>query len=392
MVVSFTLSKEQQLLQDVAREFAQKEVAPKAAEMDRTRKLDLGIVKKYRDQGFHLVTVPKEYGGQGRSGIDRALVIEEMAVASNNMATATMNVGCGALPVMPYFTDEAKKRWVPYLLKDTLLFAGVDSEPDAGSDSASIRASGKREGNQWVLNGLKRFCTLAEYADAIIATVRTSPDRYHGLDSFIIPKGTPGMKLGKPWRFMGATAIGNTDVILENCRLPLENQLSKPGQGFYFMMYTFGWGRYEAALCMLGAGRAAFEASVKHCRERKAFGKPIGEFQLQTARLAEMRILVDAARLLIWRGIDLMDSGQKFDAEASIAKAFCSEAMVKVTSEAMTVFGGYGIAEDYPIERYYRDVKAWTLGDGTIDIQKLIIGTRVLGRKKIVLDHAPGYE
>lgn len=390
-MIGFTLSREQELLREVAREWAQKEVAPKAAEIDRTGEVDLEIVRKYQEQGFDKIILPKELGGQGRSHIDLEIVLEEIAAASMSVAVVSFSTGAAGL-IEFAGTDEAKKKWISQVLSGNPLMAWCATEADAGTDAASYMASATPDGDGWILNGVKAWTTNVGYADVYLINLRTGPSRYRGMDFFLVPKGTPGVRVGKLANFEGLTAIKNGELILENCRVPRESQLTEPGTGFYQMMKLYEMGRLESATMMLGVARAAFEACVKYAKERKQFGKPIGDFQIQQVKLAEMATDLDTMRWLLWRGLEMEDMGLPHDKESSMAKWYCADRALNICRDAVRFHGAIGYTKDMPLMRYFRDVMGFNIGEGTCDINKMILGARVLGRAKVVLDYAPGYE
>lgn len=388
--MEFLFTREQELLRDAVQEFVEKEVSPKVPEMERTRKMDYDVIRKLEDQGFQGIIMPKEYGGQGASHIDQAIILEEIAAASLPIAWISLLAWAGAYDLCKVGTEEAKRRWLPQLFDGKHFKWGshAATEPDAGSDAGSYSLDAKVDGDGFTLNGTKLFISTIEKAEWHCVTVRCSPDRYHGMATVLVEKDRPGVRLGRALEFVGLRGFSNGEVVFENCKVPRENLLGEMGRGFHEVMGFYETFRPYNGITAVGAARAAFEAAVSYCQQRKQFGKPIGDFQLVRAKLADMAIAIDAARFLCYRSFELEDKKIPHDKEASMAKIFATEMAQRVTWEAIQIHGGYGLSPDFPVERIWRDVRACTIAEGPNDIQRLVIAARVLGTKKIVLDSA----
>lgn len=387
--MDFGYTKEQEVLRNVVREFAEKEIAPRAAEYDRTAELDYEVlVPKLAKMKLLGVIIPKEYGGQGARHIDQAIICEELSRAYLVAGILTNMAWYMAYEVVKVGTEENKKRWVRYLFDGKKLGAHAGTEADAGTDAASIRCWAKPDGDGWVVDGTKWFVSNLGVADYYFVTLRTGPSRYGGISTILVEKGTPGMTIGRRVDLVGCRAISNGELSFENCRVPKENLIGRLNKGFYDMMVLYDVIRLYLAIGGVGVAQAALDASMKFAQERKAFGKPIGDFQMIRAMIVDMATEIDAARLLTYRALDMEERGLHHTKETSMAKLYASEMTDRVTYKAIQIHGGYGLTKDYPVERYWRDARLLTIGEGTSEIQRMIISAEMFKSEKIVLDSA----
>ena len=385
--MDFSYTPQQETLRNLVRDFAQKEIAPKAAELDRTGEFDRSLIPKLYQRGLLGVVIPKEYGGQGASHIDQAIIVEGLAYES--MMVLVLNLAW-AMPYELYRvgTEENRKRWLRYLFDGKKLGAHAGSEADAGTDAASLRCWAELKDDHWVINGTKFWVSNLEVADYYFLTLRTSPDRYGGISTIIVEKGTPGMTIGRRINLVSNRTISNGELILENCRVPKENLIGRLGHGFYDMLLLYDVIRCYLAAGAVGLSQRAFDEAVKFAQERKQFGKPIGDFQLVRAMIADMATEIEAARLLTYKALLLEEKGVRHTRETSMCKLYASETAERVTDKALHIHGGYGLTTDYPIERLWRDSKLLTIGEGTSELQRLIIAWDIFKSGKIVLDSA----
>jgi alkylation response protein AidB-like acyl-CoA dehydrogenase len=327
------------------------------------------------------VTAPAEYGGSGFGYIPYAIVIEELARVDPSVAlvVAAHNSLCSN-HILIAGSEEQKKKYLVPLARGEKLGCWSLTEPGAGSDAGGTRTTARLEGNTWVLNGSKTFTTNSHYADICVAMAVTDKEEgKHGISAFIIERGTPGFRPGKREDKLGMRASNTGEIIFEDCRILKENCLGEEGQGFIDSLRVLDGGRISIAALSVGIAQGAFEASLNYSRERQQFGRPIAGFQAIRFKLADMATEIDAARLLTWRAAALATEGKRMTRESSIAKLFASEVAVRVAGEAVQIHGGYGFIKDYPVEKFYRDVKLCTIGEGTSEIQRLIIARESLG-------------
>ena len=327
------------------------------------------------------VTVPAEYGGSAFGYIPYAVVIEELARVDGSIAlvVAAHNSLC-ANHILLAGSEQQKKKYLVPLAQGEKLGCWSLTEPGAGSDAGGTRTVARLVGNSWVLNGSKTFTTNAHYADVCVAMAVTDKQKgKHGISAFIIENGTPGFRHGKTEDKLGMRASNTGEIIFEDCRIPEENCLGEEGQGFVDSLRVLDGGRISIAALSVGIAQGAFEASLNYSRERQQFGRPIAGFQAIRFKLADMATEIDAARLLTWRAAALATQGKRVTRESSIAKLFASEVAVRVAGEAVQIHGGYGFIKDYPVEKFYRDVKLCTIGEGTSEIQRLVIARESLG-------------
>jgi len=371
--LDFAPSPEQDAFRRVVREFAQAEIAPFSEEWDRDHEFPLDAVRKMGELGLFGLIFPEAYGGAGADLATLCMAIEEIARVDSSLAiTLEAGVGLGANPLHRFGTDEQKDRWLPDLLRGRSLAAFGLTEPDGGSDAADTRTKAERDGDEWVINGAKAFITNSGTAitSLVMVTARTAPD---AVSVLIVPAGTPGLVVEPAYRKMGWRASDTHGVRLEDCRVPADHLLGEEGRGVRQFLSILDEGRIATAALSLGVAEACLEHSVAYAGARIAFGKPIGSNQGVAFPIADMRVAVEAARLLTYRAAWLRDSGREYRAAAAIAKLYASEAAVTATRVATQVFGGAGFIDETPVSRFYRDAKVLEIGEGTSEIQRLVI-------------------
>ncbi len=376
-MIDFQLSDEQKQMRQLAHRFAEREIRPVAAEYDRNDTTPWPVLRKAAQVGLTSYQYPEEYGGGGVESILTACIVaEELAWGCLGIATAIVGAGLAAVPITIAGSAEQKARYLPWFCDaDTVrLGAFALTEPEAGSDAASIRTTAVRDGDHYVLNGQKRFITHGGIADlyAVFATV--DPGRGHeSITAFIVEADTPGLSAGKKEDKMGMRACHTGDVILENVRVPAENRLGAEGEGFIIAMKSFEHTRPVVAACAVGVARAAYEYALQYAGERVQFGRPIIAKQAVRFMLADMATEIDAARLLTWRAAWRADEGLPCNIQASMAKAFAADMGMRTTTNAVQILGGYGYMREYPVEKWMRDAKILQIVEGTSQIQKVII-------------------
>lgn len=378
--MDFNLTDEQKMIRDMARGFAQKEVAPGAAERDQKSQFPSDCVKKMAELGLMGMAVPEEWGGAGLDTVSYVLALEEISVACASTAV-TMSVNnslyCG--PLLKFGTDDQKKRLLIPFARGERLGAYALSEPASGSDAAGMKTVAKRVGGKYILRGTKNFITNGPQADAMLLFALTDPEKKHkGISCFLVEKNFPGFRVGKIERKLGICASSTSEIVLEDCEVPEKNLLGREGEGFKLAMNTLDSGRIGVGTQALGIARAAFECARDYSKTREAFGQPISDFQAIQHYLADMTVKIDAARLLVWQTAWRKDHNLPFSREAAVAKLFASEAAMGIATKAVQIFGGYGYIKDYPVERYFRDAKITEIYEGTSEIQRLVIARNVL--------------
>ncbi len=379
---SFALTDEQEQLRKEIRDFAAGEIAPHVMRWDEASEFPLEVVKKLGEMGLMGAIFPLELGGSGLGYVDYALAVEELSAVDGSIGiiVASHNSLC-TNHIFVAGNDEQRRKYIPLLASGKWLGAWGLTEPGSGSDAGSARTTAVRNGSGWVLNGNKTFITNGQYADvSVIIAVTDKSKGTRGLSAFVVEKGTPGFRAGKKENKLGLRASDTSELIFEDCAIPEENLLGKEGEGFIDSMRILDGGRISIAALSLGIGRGAFDAARKYVQQRHQFGKAISEFQGIQWKLADMATQLDAARLLTLRAAVMKDAGQKTTLESSMAKLMASEVAVKVCDEAVQLHGGYGFIKDYPVEKFYRDVKLCTIGEGTSEIQRLIIAREILNK------------
>ncbi len=382
--MDLTLTDEQRMLQEMVRNFAQKELAPKAAKLDEESLFPAEAVKKLAELGLMGIMVPTELGGAGMDPLSYVIVLEEVASACASTAvTLSVNNSLYLDCLLKHASDSQKKKYIPDFAQGKKLGAYALSEPGTGSDAANQRTTAVLKGDKYILNGTKNFITNGPNADAMIIFAMTDKEKRHkGISAFIVERGFSGYKVGKVEKKLGIRASSTSEIVLDNCEVPKENILGKEGDGFAIAMATLDGGRIGIAAQAIGISRAAFETAAKYSMMREAFGKPISDFEGIQWKIADMAMKIDAARLLMWRAAWLKSKGQKYTKEAAMAKLFASETSMEVTREAIQVLGGYGYCKEYPVERFFRDAKITEIYEGTSEIQRIVIAKNVL--KEIV--------
>jgi alkylation response protein AidB-like acyl-CoA dehydrogenase len=362
------------------REFAEREIAPNVMKWDEESVFPMDVVKELGKLGIMGVLFPTEYGGAGLGYVEYVLAIEELSRVDGSVGiiVAAHNSLCSN-HIFTVGNEEQKKKYIPKLATGEFIGAWGLTEPGSGSDAGSARATAVKKGNKWVLNGTKTFITNGSYADVMVVVAVTDRTvKTHGLSAFIVEKGTKGFRPGKKENKLGLRASDTAELIFEDCEIAESNLLGKEGDGFIDSMHVLDGGRISIAALSLGIGQGAYEAALKYSKERKQFGRAIGEFQAIQWKLADMATELDAARLLTMRAADMKDKGMKTTQESSMAKLFASEVAVRCANESVQIHGGYGFIKDYPAEKFYRDVKLCTIGEGTSEIQRLVIARQLL--------------
>ncbi len=376
----FSLTPEQEMIRKVVREFAEKEIAPLAAEIDQTCEFPRVNVEKMVKLGLLGIPFPQEYGGAGGDHLSYAITVEELS-----RACATTGVICSAhtslacYPLYAFGTEEQKQKYLVPLLKGEKLGAFALTEPNAGTDAASQQTVAILDKDDYVLDGSKIFITNAGEADIFVVMAMTDRSKgTRGISAFIVEKGTPGFSLGKKEDKLGIRASDTRELIFENCRVPQENILGQEGKGFKIAMSTLDGGRIGIAAQALGIAQRALDETIQYVQERKQFGRPISKFQAIQFTLAEMATKVEAARLLTYRAADMKDRGENYSAAAAMAKYYASEAAMDVTVKAIQLHGGYGYTKEYPVERLMRDAKITEIYEGTTEVQKMVIASSII--------------
>jgi len=382
--VDFQFTPEQQQLRRSVREFAEGEIAPHVMVWDEASRFPVEIIPKLAEMGLLGIIFPEQYGGAGLGYVEYVIAIEELSRVDGSIGiiVAAHNSLCSN-HIFKFGTDAQKLKYLVPLARGEKIGAWSLTEPEAGSDAGGTRTTAKRDGDHWVINGAKTFTTNGHYADVCVAMAVTDKSKNsHGISAFIVEKGTPGFRPGKKENKLGLRASDTSEMILTDCQVPLENLLGAEGEGFIGSLKILDGGRISIAALALGMAQGALDAAVKYAKQRKQFGQAISEFQAIQFKLADMATQVEAARLLVYQAAWLADSGAaRFTREASMAKLFASEVAVRVANECVQVHGGYGFIKDYPAEKFYRDVKLCTIGEGTSEIQKLVIARQLLGKK-----------
>lgn len=384
--MDFDLSEEQQLLKKSVREFAQSELAPHAREWDETQEFPREVFSKLGEMGLMGVVFPPEYGGSGLSTLDYAIVIEELSRVDAGVAlsVAAHNSLCSG-HIFLAGTEEQKKRFLAPLARGEKVGAWGLTESSAGSDAGGTRTTATRDGGGWVLNGSKTFITNGRLADtAVVMAVTDKARGKKGISAFIVERGTRGFRSGKKEDKLGVRSSDTSELVLEDCRVPAENLLGREGEGFIDALRILDRGRIGIAAFSIGIAQASLEASIAYARERKQFGRAIAEFQAVQFKIADMATRIEAARLLCWKAASLRDAGREHTLESSQAKLFASEMAVEVALEAIQVHGGYGYVKEYPVERHLRDAKLGTIGEGTSEVQRMVIARQLLGLRDMV--------
>lgn len=378
--MDFTNNENVKLVTGVARDFAEQYVRPHVMEWDESQHFPVEVFKKAGELGLMGVLVPEEYGGSGMGYFEYMNVIIEIAsvCGSIGLSVAAHNSLCTG-HIMNFGNEEQKKRYLPKLASAEWLGAWGLTEPNTGSDAGNMKCVAEKDGDEWVLNGTKCWITHGKSGDVAVVIARTGePRTSRNCTAFIVERGTPGFAAGKKENKLGMRASETTEMIFDNCRIPDSQRLGEVGDGFVQAMKVLDGGRISIAALSIGIARGAFDAALQYSKEREQFGKPISTFQGIAFKLADMATQIEAARLLTEQAADLKNRGEKVTRESAIAKYYASEVAVKVSTEAVQIFGGYGYTKDFPVEKFYRDSKLCTIGEGTSEIQKLVISREIL--------------
>jgi alkylation response protein AidB-like acyl-CoA dehydrogenase len=384
--LDFSLSEEQQLLKQSVRDFAERELAPHAREWDEKQEFPREVFTRLGDMGLMGAVFPAEYGGAGLGTLDYAIAMEELSRVDAGVAlsVAAHNSLCSG-HIFLAGSDEQKKRFLAPLARGEKIGAWGLTENSAGSDAGGTRTTAVRDGDHWVLNGSKTFITNGRLADtAVIMAVTDKAKGKKGISAFVVERGTKGFRSGKKEDKLGVRSSDTSELVLEDCRVPAANLLGKEGHGFVDALRILDRGRIGIAAFSIGIAQSSLEASIAYARTRKQFGRAIAEFQAIQMKIADMSTQIEAARLLCWKAAALRDSGKEHTVESSQAKLFASEMAVHVALEAIQVHGGYGYIKEYPVERHLRDAKLGTIGEGTSEVQRMVIARALLQLHEMV--------
>ena len=378
--MDFQLNEEQLQLKKSVREFAEREIAPNVMKWDEAGEFPLATIKELGKLGLMGVIFPPEYGGAGMGYVEYVAAIEELSRVDGSVGIiVAAHTSLCSNHIFLAGTEAQKKKYVSRLATGEYIGAWGLTEPSSGSDAGSARMTAVRKGNNWVLNGTKTFCTNAHYADVLVVIAVTYRAAHtHGLSAFIVDKGTRGFRPGMNENKLGLRASDTAELIFEDCVLPSESLLGAEGHGFVDAMRVLDGGRISIAALSLGMAQGAYEAALKYSKQRRQFGRAISEFQAIQWKLADMATDIDAARLLTMRAASMKDAGLKTTLESSMAKLYASEVAVKCANEGVQIHGGYGFIKDYPAEKFYRDVKLCTIGEGTSEVQRMVIARQLL--------------
>jgi alkylation response protein AidB-like acyl-CoA dehydrogenase len=378
--LNFDFTEEQSEIKRLAREFAESEIAPHVLEWDEAQTFPAEVLQRMAGLGFLGVLIPTEYQGSGLGYVEYVSIIEEISRVDGaiGLSVAAHNSLCSN-HILTFGTEAQKAKYLPRLATGQSLGAWGLTEAEAGSDASGTQTTSVRDGDSYVLNGSKTFTTHGTYGDVFVVmavTDRAKDNR--GISAFIVEKGTPGLRAGKKENKLGCRASDTSEVILDNCRIPASNLLGIEGEGFINCLEILDGGRISIAALAVGMAQGAFEAALKYAKQRKQFGQPIAEFQAIQWKLADMATEIEAARLLTYRAATLKNQKKRSTKESSMAKLYASEMSVRVANEAIQIHGGYGYVKEYPVEKFYRDSKICTIGEGTSEIQRLVIARQLL--------------
>jgi short-chain 2-methylacyl-CoA dehydrogenase len=379
--MDFDLTDEQRLLRDTVRDFARQEVAPVAEELDRTKAFPYKLVAKMGELGLMGIPFPEQYGGGGADTLAYALAVEELTRIDSSVAiTMAAHTSLGTMPIYLWGTDEQKDDWLPQLCSGEKLAAFGLTEPEAGSDAGNTHTRAALEGGEWVVNGAKQFITNSGTDISGCVTITAVTGQENGnkeISNIIVPNGTPGFEAGEPYRKMGWNASDTRPLSFDDCRVPEGNLLGPRGSGFRQFLAILDGGRIGVAAMGVGLAQGALDEAISYSKERMAFGQPIGKFQAIQAKIADLSAQIEAARLLVYRAAILKDRGEAFTLTAAQAKLITGRLAVRATEEAVQIHGGYGYIEEYPVCRFYRDAKILTIGEGTDEVQQMVIARQL---------------
>ena len=377
--MNFTLTEEQNLIREMVRDFAEAEIAPSARERDEEERFDRPLMfDKLAELGLTGIVFPESYGGAGADYISYAIAVEELSrVCASTGVTLSAHLSLCANPIYLFGTEEQKQTYLKPLAQGEKLGAFGLTEPSAGSDAGGTKSTAVMDGDSWVLNGTKIFITNGGDAETYVVTARTDKDaqKHHGISAFIVEKDTPGFTFGKKEEKLGIRSSPTMELVFENCRIPAENLLGDEGQGFKVAMKTLDGGRIGIAAQALGIAQGALDAALDYAKERKQFDTPIAKFQGVQFQLADMATQIEASRLLVYNAAYRASNNLSYSKHSAMAKLLASETAMKVTTQAVQIFGGYGYTREFPVERMMRDAKITEIYEGTSEIQRLVIGT-----------------
>jgi len=382
--MSYNFTEEQLMIRSMVRDLARTEFAPKAMERDKTKEFPVDNLQKLGELGLMGMMVPPEYGGSGADTVSYALALAEVAYACASTAVVMSvhnSIVCES--IMRNGTEDQKQKYLTRLATGEIIGAFALTEPNAGSDPVRQTTKAVFDGDSYILNGTKRFTTTAKNAGLIIVTAKTDEEaRHKGISAFLVEQGTPGLTVGPLEDKMGLRASDTADLIFEDCRIPAENLLGNEGDGFLIAMTGLDGGRIGIAAQSVGVAQAAFDAAVHYAREREQFGQSISKFQGLRWIVADMATEIEAARLMMLSAAEMKDNGENYTLQASMAKLFASEMVNRVTAKAVQIHGGYGFTKEYPVERYYRDARVFTIYEGTSEIQRVVISNQIFKDKR----------
>ncbi len=371
--VSFALTEEQQMMQDLAREFAKNEIAPVAEHYDKTHEYPWPVVRKAQELGFTTMNIPTEYGGMGLSLFEECMISEELAWGCSGISTCLGVVGLGMLPILIAGSHEQKQEYCGRVAEGQMASYCL-TEPEAGSDVAGIRTTARREGDHYILNGSKTFITGATVADFYTVFAYTDPDvRYKGMSCFIVDREWEGVSVSKPFDKMGQHASDTAAVSFDDVKVPVSHRLGKEGQGFLVAMQVFDKSRPPTSAGAVGIARRALDEAINYAKTRQSMGRPIWQHQAVGHMIADMAMEVEAARLLVWKSAWSVDAGVRNTTVSAFGKAYAADMAMRVTTNAVQVFGGYGYMSEYPVEKLMRDAKIYQIYEGTSQIQRNIV-------------------
>ncbi len=378
--MDFDLNENQAMIAQMIKDFGDKEITPFRNQWDDDQEFPIQVFKKLGELGLMGVLVPQEYGGSGFGYHEYITVVSEIAMLDPGigLSVAAHNSLCTG-HILQFGTEEQKQKWLPKLATAEWIGAWGLTEPNTGSDAGNMRTTAKQDGDDWVINGTKNWITHGKSGDVAVVIVRTGETGdSHGMTAFVVERGTPGFKAGKKEDKLGMRSSETAEMIFEDCRIPARNMLGKVGEGFIQAMKILDGGRISIAALSLGIAEGAFNESLKYAQEREQFNQPIFNFQGISFKLADMATKLEAAKLLTHQAAQLKNEGKPMTKESAMAKYHASECAVECATEAVQIFGGYGYTKDYPVEKYYRDSKLCTIGEGTSEIQKLVIARQIL--------------
>ena len=382
--MTFKLTEEQLMIRSMVRDLARSEFAPRAMERDKTKEFPADNLAKLGELGLMGMMVPPEYGGSGADTVSYVLALSEVAYACASTAVVMSvhnSIVCES--ILHHGTDAQKEKYLKRMATGKMIGAFALTEPNAGSDPVRQTTRAVLEGDSYVLNGTKRFTTTGKNAGLIIVTAKTDEQaRHKGISAFLVEQGTPGLKVGPLEDKMGLRASDTVDLIFEDCRIPADNRLGNEGDGFLIAMTGLDGGRIGIAAQSVGVATAAFDAAVQYSREREQFGQSISKFQGLRWIIADMATEIEAARLMMLSAAEMKDNGENYTLQASMAKLFASEMVNRITAKAVQIHGGYGFTKEYPVERFYRDARVFTIYEGTSEIQRIVISNQILKDKR----------